>query len=148
MLWNSCKTIVWSAEYFTILNFVKIWIPKSKWCTKSKVKLWDPLKPKRACYVLSLSDEKKIWDLLKGSLSSVEVGWHGGKNELSNCRTTLEFYCQCCLGSVHLLWLSLSFFWLLPVLSVWGFSNLDMVHQVCDYVCGMVCVCVCVCVCV
>jgi hypothetical protein len=35
--------------------------------------------------VLNLSDKVKILDLLKGSLSLVEVLWYYGKNESSIC---------------------------------------------------------------
>jgi hypothetical protein len=52
--------------YFSTLNWVKICLPPQKKGTqKSKVKM----------YVLNLSDKMKILDLLKGSMSLVEVRW-------------------------------------------------------------------------
>jgi hypothetical protein len=54
------EIIMWTAEGFPALNFLKIYFPKSQGCTKSKVKVemfnW-------------CSDKMKIWDLLKGSTS-------------------------------------------------------------------------------
>jgi hypothetical protein len=50
---------------FPALNFVKICLPKSKWYhPRSKVKV----------NVFNLSDELKIWYLLKGGMSLAAVG--------------------------------------------------------------------------
>jgi hypothetical protein len=59
---------------------MKICLPKSKWCTKSKVNI----------YVLNLSDKVKILDLLTGNMSLVGVGWYYGKNESSICSMALN----------------------------------------------------------
>jgi hypothetical protein len=65
---------------FPALNFVKICLPKRKWCPQIKVKINVP----------NLRDKVKIWDLLKGSTSLVEVGQHYGKNESSSRSTALN----------------------------------------------------------
>jgi hypothetical protein len=51
---------------FLALNFVKISLPKSFWCPKSKVDV----------NVLNVGDNMEISDLLKGNMSSVEIGGH------------------------------------------------------------------------
>jgi hypothetical protein len=80
------QIIVWLAECFPALNFVKICLPKSKWCPQSKEKVNG----------LSLNDKVKVLGLLKGSMSSVEVGESYGKHE-SSIQSTV-------LNSVHPEW--------------------------------------------
>jgi hypothetical protein len=65
--------ILWSAECFPALNFVKVCLLKSKWCPKSKVKI----------NVLNLSGKVKVLDLLKARISLADVGWCYGRNESS-----------------------------------------------------------------
>jgi hypothetical protein len=43
----------------------------------------SPPKPKRAYNVLNLSDKVKIWDLWKGDMPIVEVGWCYERNKAS-----------------------------------------------------------------
>jgi hypothetical protein len=55
------------------LIFLKIYLPKSKWYQKGKVKV----------NVLHLSDTVKILDLIEVGMSLEEVGQHYGKDEVS-----------------------------------------------------------------
>jgi hypothetical protein len=51
-----------SAECFSALNFEKICLLKSKWCSQIKVEF----------NVLNLNDKVKISDMLKGTLEETE----------------------------------------------------------------------------
>jgi hypothetical protein len=53
---NCAEILVWSAECFPAWNFVKIYLPKSTWCPKSKVNV----------NMLNWSDKVTIWDSLRG----------------------------------------------------------------------------------
>jgi hypothetical protein len=71
---------------FLYFNFVKICLPKSKWCQEKQGKNYSNTpKPQRAHNVLNLSDEVKILDFLKGGLSLMEDRWGYGNNESSIC---------------------------------------------------------------
>jgi hypothetical protein len=51
----SCVSIsVWSAECFLALNFVKICLPKSKWCPQNKVKFMVVILPSQKGHVICL----------------------------------------------------------------------------------------------
>jgi hypothetical protein len=80
LLSDVSKSFVWCAECFLAFYFIKICLPKCKWCPKIKVKFIAILPWQKGTNVLNLSDEVKFLDFfLKGSLSLVEVGWHYGK---------------------------------------------------------------------
>jgi hypothetical protein len=65
---------------------MKICLPKSKWYSKSKVKI----------NVLNLSNKVKIWDLSKDHMSLAEVGRCYGKNEPSTHSAALNHIAWVC----------------------------------------------------